>query len=147
MEQLTIFSKKLFALKFTRYFICGVIAFLCDTAVLNFIRFFLKIDFDLFSVIYFSKLISSIFGLIVSFGLNRKFAFNDGKSKASSQAYKFILTYIFGLVWANLLFSLNHYILSEIGFSDGLSTNGANVLGEGIKMFVNFFLYKFFVFK
>jgi putative flippase GtrA len=147
MEQLTIFSKKLFALKFTRYFICGVIAFLCDTAVLNFIRFFLDADFEIFSLLYFSKLISSIVGLVVSFGLNRKFAFNDGKGKASSQLTKFFLTYVFGLAWANVLFSLNHYVLSEIGFSDGLATNGANVLGEGIKMFVNFFLYKFFVFK
>jgi putative flippase GtrA len=147
MSRLLEFMRKLFDLRFTRFFISGSTAFLCDTLTLNLIRFVLKVDFDVLGVIYFSKLTSSLVGISVSFILNKKLAFNDANGTMKSHVSRFAIAYFFSLAWGNLLFSGVRFLLVQGSLGDSLASNVANIIAEGTKMFVNFFVYKYFVFK
>lgn len=142
-------KNKFITKEFLKYFVSGVSAFLVDLGLLNLIIFVLfegddKLAFDAISI---AKIISSGIAIIVSFTLNRNWAFVAKNSKMRYQVLKYAFVVTFNYFFAIALYSFFYKLLLGIGVSKELSVNAGNFLTEGIKMVTTFFFYKYFVFK
>lgn len=141
-------TKHLFSVSFLKYFISGVGAFAVDNIVLNILKFS-GLSAQLFGFIYIAKIISSSIGATVSFFLNRYWSFKATEVKVKSQAVKMFYIYIFSIILGAILYSVYYEVLifqNIINFGD-FSPTLANVSATGTQMFLNFFIYKFYVFK
>lgn len=141
-------TKHIFSVSFLKYFISGVGAFAVDNVILNILKFS-GLSTQLFGFIYVAKIISSSIGATVSFFLNRHWSFKATEVKVKSQAVKMLYTYIFGIILGAILYSFYFEILvwqNIINFGD-FSPTLANVTATATQMFLNFFIYKFYVFK
>lgn len=147
---------KPFLVKFLKYFISGFTAFLVDFLILFLlIRIFdltdnriialfnlqIKESIESFGIlIYLPNVISTFFGIVVSFLLNKYWAFGKRKTKVLGESIRYGIVLIFNYFLNNLLFGLIKQYFS-------LNPLIIKFIVSGIQMFWTFFLYKIFVFK
>lgn len=150
-KSLKFVKQELLSDKFVKYFIAGLIAFAVDTIVLYILKegVFHGDGQKIFDIIYTSKLISATFGIIVSFYLNRRWAFDARSGSVRKQGYKMAIVFAVNILLASIIFTIYFDLLdlqNIINFGDTQITI-ANAATTGTQMFINFFLYKFIVFK
>jgi putative flippase GtrA len=142
---------EIFSEKFYRYFFSGVFAFGVDNLVLNILKFYVfeGNGAKILSVIYASKLISSLVGITVSFYLNRRWSFKANEGSMRKQIKRMLFVFIFiNILLAAILYSFIYDFLvwqNVLEFGK-LSVTISNAITSGIIMFINFFTYKFVVF-
>ena len=139
------------SIDFAKYFISGVIAFVVDSIVLNIVKFglFENEGGQIFEIISVAKLISGTFGIAVSFYLNRRWSFRATSGRKRDQGTKMALSFLFSILIGSILLTgyeaiLDYQSLIELG---RLTPTIANGLTTGTLMLLNFFIYKFIVFK
>lgn len=126
--------------QFIRFFVSGITAFAFDFGLLTFMVYVLKFDAFVLGVISVPNVISTLVGLSVTFALNRYWTFGI-KSRAGVRSHgtKFILTA--AVVW--VIHNLSFGLLVQLGMVHVL----AKFIVMAVQMVVNFFLYKYVVFK
>ncbi|MCA9386441.1 GtrA family protein [Candidatus Dojkabacteria bacterium] len=137
-----------------RYLISGIIGFGVDLLILLFL---IEVIFNdsqgpkIISLIYSSKLISSIIGQSVSFTINRYWTFNSITEHVYRQVVKMIMIFMLNIFIASILYSLYFDVLDLLlkGEQGGnsLTATISNFATSATQMILNFFFYKYFVFR
>ena len=117
--------------KFSNYFFFGIISFLIDFFIYNFLSFYLNIDVNL------SKGISFIAGSVNSFVLNKKITFFSIE-KGFKEPLRFSLVYLSSL----LVNYFSHKYL--INYFDNFLPF---IISTSLSVLINFTGLNFFVFK
>lgn len=136
-----------------RYFFSGISAFLVDNAVLLFVAYTFfsndtQNDVLILGFLSASKTISAAVGNLVSFTLNRQWAFEATGGHVAMHALKFLFVMSFNYLFAVVLYTIFSQIAFQIAFlSLGIAKLTANIATEGVKMITTYFLYKYFVFR
>lgn len=117
--------------EFSKYFGFGIISFLIDFLIYNFLSFYLNIDVNL------SKGISFIAGSVNSFILNKKITFFSIE-KGFKEPLKFSIVYLSSL----LVNYFSHKYL--INYFDNFLPF---IISTSLSVLINFTGLKFFVFK
>jgi putative flippase GtrA len=129
-----------------RSLIVSTFTLILDTAILDLLKVVLGIDYLIFNIFYLSKLISSIVGAIVSFYLQRTWAFKSQNSLRST-ASKFVVTYFINLVTLNFFFTFYYTIFSNAIENEAFSATAGSIAAGITQWILSFCLYKFFVFR
>ena len=124
-------SKIVIFKKFSNYFFFGIISFLIDFFIYNFLSFYLNIDVNL------SKGISFIAGSVNSFVLNKKITFFSIE-KGFKEPLRFSLVYLSSL----LVNYFSHKYL--INYFDNFLPF---IISTSLSVLINFTGLNFFVFK
>jgi len=126
--------------QFKKYFISGITAFGTDYIILNILTAATN-DSHIKIIVNLSvpNLISTFFGMIVSYILNRLYAFKSNKDVVK-EGSKFILVVSINYIVSNILFGFMVYNIKIIAPI-------AKIFVVGLQMLWTYFLYKFFVFK
>jgi len=149
-------SKKVFhkknIIQFGKYFAAGITAFAVDFGILNGLIYIFKVNPYLYIpfAISIDNLFSTLIGAIVSYLLNKYFAFQSKKSVAQESG-KFILVVVFNYILSNILFGILVSIVGGIFSASHITVvqpeTLAKIITIGLQMIWTFFLYKLFVFK
>lgn len=137
---------------FLKFFVSGFSAFIIDTIILNILIFSLNDGVEtapLFGIVTTEKLVSGSLGIIISFILNKYWTFSNQKSKLISQGYKMFISYVFSILLGAVLITLYINILTwqNVIYIGNVIPTMSNFLTVGTIMIMNFFIYKYIVFK
>jgi putative flippase GtrA len=93
--------------------------------------------------------VSGSLGIIISFILNKYWTFSNQKSKLISQGYKMFISYVFSILLGAVLITLYINILTwqNVIYIGNVIPTMSNFLTVGTIMIMNFFIYKYIVFK
>lgn len=135
-----------------RYFVSGVTAFLIDTMIFNFLIFFVFEEnlVVLLPNLSLPKLISGSIGIIFSFLFNRYWTFKDSKGNTFLYSVKMLISYIAAILVGAMLVTVFLDIFNSIEILEAVDfifPTAANFLTAATLMVVNYFVYKYFVFK
>ncbi|MCA9381181.1 GtrA family protein [Candidatus Dojkabacteria bacterium] len=137
-----------------KYLFSGITGFIVDVVVLILVTEFVFHDSQgpkILGLIYTAKIISSVIGQSASFTLNRYWTFQSTGERILRQASKMLLIYLLNILIAALLYTLYFDLLSIVSNTqndgDELMIFIANFLTSATQMVINFFFYKYFVFK
>lgn len=134
-----------------KYVIAGFTAFIVDSIILNLLSLFVFDDGggEIFGIISVAKFISGCFGISVSFYLNRTWSFKATDGELKNQMGRMALSFLFTILSGSIVYSLYLDILNtqEIMDFGDFAITLSNALTTGTLMVINFFIYKFIVFK
>jgi len=141
--------------EFLRFFVSGSTAFLVDFVILNLLILAFNFNNNVLYIlgikinitvkiigiaIFIPNVISTIFGIITTFSLNKYWTFKSKINTIFSETWRFGLVLIFNYILNNILFGLirqNFYLSDQV----------IKIVVTGMQMFWTFLLYKFVVFR
>lgn len=146
------FLGEIFSITFLKFFISGLTAFIIDTIILNVLIFSFNDGVEttpLLGFITVEKLLSGSVGITISFILNKYWTFSNSQKSLLVQSYKMVLSYLLSIFLGAILITLYINILAwqNIVYIGNAIPTVSNILTVGTIMILNFFIYKYIVFK
>lgn len=141
--------------EFLRFFISGSVAFLVDFIILNLLIVIFKNNngslsffntqitdntYILSLPIFIPNAISTIFGIITTYSLNKYWAFKSKTNNIVKEGGRFALVLLLNYLLNNVFFGL-------IRENSAISEQIIKIIVTAMQMFWTFLLYKFFVFR
>lgn len=132
--------------QFIKFASTGVLAFIVDFLLLNFLFYilglktYLSIDLSFIKLsISVANMISTLVSIILIYIINSRWTFKLNAQTSANQTTKFTIVIIFNYIISNILFGF----FVNLGLVEPLT----KILVIGLQACWTFFLYKFFVFN